>query len=108
MEVIMLKHLVAASLALIPTQLPAASAAGPTGSATIEWQREARDMVILEDVAWKCAGNDCRGTLGSSGARAVARYCSMLARYGQVTSFTTSAGQLGETELADCNKRRRG
>lgn len=102
----MLKHLVAAGLIMMHAQLPAASAAGPGGSATIEWDRETRPEVVLEDVVWTCTGTDCRGSLYGSGPRALARYCKTLARYGKVTSFKTDAGAFAEAELLRCNKHR--
>lgn len=99
----MLKHLIAVGLIVTHAQLAAAPPAGPRGSATIEWQRDARPHVVLDDVAWSCNGNGCAGALGSDAPRAVARYCRILARYGRVTSFSTPAGPLGEAELLRCN-----
>ena len=59
----------------------------------------ARD--IQNDVAWKCAGDACRGSEGNSRAEVV---CARLARkFGEVTAFTAKGQELDAEQLAKCN-----
>jgi hypothetical protein len=56
---------------------------------------------IQNDVAWKCAGDECRGTQGNSRAEVV---CARLARkFGEVTAFTIKGEALDADGLAKCN-----
>ena len=56
---------------------------------------------IQNGVAWKCQGDTCRGSQGTSRAEVV---CARLARkVGEVASFTARGGTLDAEGLAKCN-----
>lgn len=56
---------------------------------------------VLNDVAWKCQGDTCRGNQGTSRAEVV---CARLARkLGEVASFSARGETLDAEGLAKCN-----
>ena len=56
---------------------------------------------VQNDVAWRCAGDTCRGNLGTSRAEIA---CARLARkFGEVTAFAVKGEALDAEGLAKCN-----
>jgi hypothetical protein len=103
-----LAHIVIAAAALLGTAVSFGATTTPAyaaGTAFYEAQL-ARPLAgakteIQNGVAWKCAGDACRGSQGSSRAEVV---CARLAReFGEVTAFTAKGKALEGEALAKCN-----
>ena len=103
-----LGHVVIAAAALLGTAVsfgattaPAYAAMTPYYSAQLATPVTGAARDIQNDVAWKCAGADCRGTEGNSRAEVV---CARLARkFGEVTAFAVTGQELDAEALAKCN-----
>lgn len=100
----MLRICVIAALALSPGQLQARQPSGPVGRAQLEWHHDARDKVILDNLLWRCAADQCFGPVPSEDRTPLARQCRQLARYGRVISFQTPSSALSSEALERCNR----
>ena len=83
------------------TASPAHAALSPYYQAQLATPVTGAAKDIQNDVAWKCAGDACRGSEGNSRAEVV---CARLARkFGEVTAFTVKGQALDDEALAKCN-----
>lgn len=103
-----LGHVVIAAAALLGTAVsfgattaPAYAAMSPYYQAQLATPVTGAARDIQNDVAWKCAGEACRGSEGNSRAEVV---CARLARkFGEVTAFAVKGEALDADQLAKCN-----
>lgn len=56
---------------------------------------------VQNDVAWKCAGDTCKGNLGTS--RAEIACARLVKKFGEVTAFAARGEALDAEGLAKCN-----
>lgn len=83
------------------TATPARAAPGSFYEAQLAAPLAGAKTEIQSGVAWKCAGDACRGSQGTSRAEIV---CARLARkFGEVASFTAKGATLDAEALAKCN-----
>ena len=103
-----LGHIAIAAAALLGTAVsfgvtttPAYAALSPYYQAQLATPVTGAAKDIQNDVAWKCAGDACRGSEGNSRAEVV---CARLARkFGEVTAFAVKGQELDAEALAKCN-----
>jgi hypothetical protein len=83
------------------TATPAYAALTPYYQAQLATPLTGAAKDVQNDVAWKCAGDSCRGSEGNSRAEVV---CARLARkFGEVTAFAIKGDALDADQLAKCN-----
>jgi hypothetical protein len=83
------------------TTAPAYAAGGAYYEAQLAAPLGSSKTEIQNGVAWKCEGDSCRGSQGSSRAEIV---CARLAReFGEVTAFAARGKALDAEALAKCN-----
>lgn len=92
--------LAAAALAVV---VPTLASAAPVTSLTLADATKAPSgRVIVDGAAWRCEGETCTATGGSS--QPAARACRrVVAKMGQVTAFTYRGETLDAAALAVCN-----
>lgn len=92
-----------AGILLAAAALAAAGADWSAAEVRVEWKGGTRDTIIVENSAWRCDGEICRGRvidkplLRHRACRAIARFA------GGVTRFATATTELDSQELERCN-----
>lgn len=56
---------------------------------------------VVNDVVWKCAGDNCSGPI--DGSRTINTCVKVVKAFGKVQSFTGPKGELSADDLARCN-----